>query len=57
MHLGMGTNMYSSPSLFGHDKDEVTKSLPFGELIKKDNGFFSVFTGLQNYLSSMSSIK
>lgn len=41
--LGMGTNMYPSSSLLGHDKDEVTEALPVDELIEKADGFAGVF--------------
>ncbi|THU66719.1 hypothetical protein C4D60_Mb05t17170 [Musa balbisiana] len=40
--LGMGTNMYPSSSLFGHDKDE-NEALPVDELIEKADGFAGVF--------------
>ncbi|XP_010685192.2 ATPase 10, plasma membrane-type isoform X1 [Beta vulgaris subsp. vulgaris] len=40
--LGMGTNMYPSSSLFGHEKDEHV-ALPVDELIEKADGFAGVF--------------
>ncbi|XP_057548949.1 plasma membrane ATPase 4-like isoform X3 [Amaranthus tricolor] len=40
--LGMGTNMYPSSSLFGHDKDGNV-ALPVDELIEKADGFAGVF--------------
>ncbi|KAJ7963378.1 Plasma membrane ATPase [Quillaja saponaria] len=40
--LGMGTNMYPSSSLLGHDKDEH-EALPVDELIEKADGFAGVF--------------
>lgn len=40
--LGMGTNMYPSSSLLGHNKDE-TEALPVDELIEKADGFAGVF--------------
>ncbi|XP_073149160.1 ATPase 10, plasma membrane-type isoform X2 [Henckelia pumila] len=40
--LGMGTNMYPSTSLLGHDKDEH-EALPVDELIEKADGFAGVF--------------
>jgi H+-transporting ATPase len=42
--LGMGTNMYPSSSLLGHDKDE-NEALPVDELIEKADGFAGVFPG------------
>ncbi|XP_074556624.1 plasma membrane ATPase-like isoform X1 [Curcuma longa] len=44
--LGMGTNMYPSSSLLGHNKDESVVSLPIDELIEKADGFAGVFPGL-----------
>ncbi|XP_051118491.1 plasma membrane ATPase 1-like isoform X1 [Andrographis paniculata] len=41
--LGMGTNMYPSSSLLGHDKDESIAALPVDELIEKADGFAGVF--------------
>ncbi|PIN16341.1 Plasma membrane H+-transporting ATPase [Handroanthus impetiginosus] len=41
--LGMGTNMYPSSSLLGHDKDESIVALPVDELIEKADGFAGVF--------------
>ncbi|XP_074556625.1 plasma membrane ATPase-like isoform X2 [Curcuma longa] len=41
--LGMGTNMYPSSSLLGHNKDESVVSLPIDELIEKADGFAGVF--------------
>jgi len=41
--LGMGTNMYPSSSLLGHDKDSSIASLPVDELIEKADGFAGVF--------------
>ncbi|XP_020548158.1 plasma membrane ATPase 2-like isoform X2 [Sesamum indicum] len=41
--LGMGTNMYPSSSLLGHDKDESIAALPIDELIEKADGFAGVF--------------
>ncbi|XP_074268293.1 ATPase 10, plasma membrane-type [Silene latifolia] len=40
--LGMGTNMYPSSSLFGHENDENV-SLPVDELIEQADGFAGVF--------------
>ncbi|GKV09675.1 hypothetical protein SLEP1_g21137 [Rubroshorea leprosula] len=40
--LGMGTNMYPSSSLLGHDRDE-NEALPIDELIEKADGFAGVF--------------
>ncbi|XP_039125151.1 ATPase 10, plasma membrane-type [Dioscorea cayenensis subsp. rotundata] len=40
--LGMGTNMYPSSSLLGHNKDEH-EALPVDELIEKADGFAGVF--------------
>ncbi|XP_027348813.1 ATPase 10, plasma membrane-type isoform X2 [Abrus precatorius] len=40
--LGMGTNMYPSSSLLGHEKDE-NEALPVDELIEKADGFAGVF--------------
>jgi H+-transporting ATPase len=39
----MGTNMYPSSSLLGHDKDESIAALPVDELIEKADGFAGVF--------------
>ncbi|KAL6580458.1 ATPase 4, plasma membrane-type [Orobanche minor] len=33
--LGMGTNMYPSSALLGHNKDESIAALPVDELIEK----------------------
>ncbi|GAV77889.1 E1-E2_ATPase domain-containing protein/Cation_ATPase_N domain-containing protein/Hydrolase domain-containing protein [Cephalotus follicularis] len=41
--LGMGTNMYPSSSLLGHDKDASIAALPIDELIEKADGFAGVF--------------
>ncbi|XP_048132939.1 plasma membrane ATPase 4-like [Rhodamnia argentea] len=41
--LGMGTNMYPSASLLGHDKDVSIAALPIEELIEKADGFAGVF--------------
>ncbi|CAA3008051.1 ATPase 11, plasma membrane-type [Olea europaea subsp. europaea] len=41
--LGMGTNMYPSSTLLGHDKDESIVALPIDELIEKADGFAGVF--------------
>ncbi|KAI6682592.1 hypothetical protein NL676_036473 [Syzygium grande] len=41
--LGMGTNMYPSASLLGHDKDASIAALPVEELIEKADGFAGVF--------------
>lgn len=41
----MGTNMYPSSSLLGHDKDESIVGLPVDELIEKADGFAGVFPG------------
>ncbi|XP_057439737.1 ATPase 10, plasma membrane-type isoform X2 [Lotus japonicus] len=41
--LGMGTNMYPSPSLLGREKDENHEALPVDELIEKADGFAGVF--------------
>ncbi|GLT74091.1 hypothetical protein SLA2020_459120 [Shorea laevis] len=41
--LGMGTNMYSSSSLLGQNKDESIAALPVDELIEKADGFAGVF--------------
>ncbi|KAJ4824637.1 ATPase 11, plasma membrane-type [Turnera subulata] len=41
--LGMGTNMYPSSALLGHDKDESIAALPIDELIEKADGFAGVF--------------
>lgn len=46
----MGTNMYPSSFLFGHDRDE-NEALPLDELIEQADGFAGVFPG--NYLYSM----
>lgn len=43
--LGMGTNMYPSSALLGHDKDESIAALPIDELIEKADGFAGVFPG------------
>ena len=43
--LGMGTNMYPSSSLLGHDKDE-NDALPDNELIEKADGFAGVYPGM-----------
>ncbi|GMH14181.1 hypothetical protein Nepgr_016022 [Nepenthes gracilis] len=40
--LGMGTNMYPSSSLLGHNKDE-NEVLPVDELVEKADGFAGVF--------------
>ncbi|XP_038683916.1 LOW QUALITY PROTEIN: ATPase 10, plasma membrane-type-like [Tripterygium wilfordii] len=40
--LGMGTNMYPSSSLFGHEREEH-EALPVDELIEKADGFAGVF--------------
>ncbi|KNA12616.1 hypothetical protein SOVF_123960 [Spinacia oleracea] len=40
--LGMGTNMYPSSSLLGHDKEENV-ALPIDELVEKADGFAGVF--------------
>ncbi|KAL5537563.1 hypothetical protein UlMin_044661 [Ulmus minor] len=40
--LGMGTNMYPSSSLLGHEKEEH-EALPIDELIEKADGFAGVF--------------
>ncbi|XP_047312119.1 plasma membrane ATPase 4-like [Impatiens glandulifera] len=41
--LGMGTNMYPSSTLLGHDKDSSIASIPVEELIEKADGFAGVF--------------
>ncbi|CAI9763234.1 unnamed protein product [Fraxinus pennsylvanica] len=41
--LGMGTNMYPSSALLGHNKDESIVALPVDELIEKADGFAGVF--------------
>ncbi|CAK8570093.1 unnamed protein product [Lathyrus sativus] len=41
--LGMGTNMYPSSALLGHDKDASTSDIPIDELIEKADGFAGVF--------------
>lgn len=41
----MGTNMYPSSSLLGHDKDASIAALPVDELIEKADGFAGVFPG------------
>ncbi|XP_010923303.1 plasma membrane ATPase 3 [Elaeis guineensis] len=41
--LGMGTNMYPSSALLGHNKDESIAALPVDELIEKADGFAGVF--------------
>ncbi|KAL2528773.1 ATPase 4 [Forsythia ovata] len=41
--LGMGTNMYPSSALLGHDKDESIIALPVDELIEKADGFAGVY--------------
>ena len=41
----MGTNMYPSFALLGHDKDESIASLPADKLIEKADGFAGVFPG------------
>nr|AHK23067.1 plasma membrane ATPase 4 [Fagopyrum tataricum] len=41
--LGMGTNMYPSSALLGHDKDPALGGLPVDELIEKADGFAGVF--------------
>ena len=43
--LGMGTNMYPSSSLLGHNKDQSVATLPVDELIEKADGFAGVFPG------------
>lgn len=53
--LGMGTNMYPSSSLFGHDKDE-NEALPVDELIEKADGFAGVFPGSLNCLMHLLNI-
>ncbi|CAA7395008.1 unnamed protein product [Spirodela intermedia] len=40
--LGMGTNMYPSSFLFGHNRDE-NEALPLDELIEQADGFAGVF--------------
>ncbi|GAB4841897.1 ATPase 10, plasma membrane-type [Ancistrocladus abbreviatus] len=40
--LGMGTNMYPSSSLLGHDRHEH-EALPVDELVEKADGFAGVF--------------
>ncbi|KAI8551368.1 hypothetical protein RHMOL_Rhmol06G0180500 [Rhododendron molle] len=40
--LGMGTNMYSSSSLLGRERDGI-EALPVDELIEKADGFAGVF--------------
>ena len=42
--LGMGTNMYPSSFLLGHERDE-NEGLPVDELIEKADGFAGVFPG------------
>lgn len=51
----MGTNMYPSSSLFGHDKDE-NEALPVDELIEKADGFAGVFPGSLNCLMHLLNI-
>ncbi|PON37199.1 P-type ATPase [Trema orientale] len=41
--LGMGTNMYPSSSLLGHNKDDSTAGIAIDELIEKADGFAGVF--------------
>ncbi|CAK8535676.1 unnamed protein product [Lathyrus sativus] len=41
--LGMGTKMYPSSALLGHDKDASTSDIPIDELIEKADGFAGVF--------------
>lgn len=41
----MGTNMYPSSALLGHNKDESIAALPVDELIEKADGFAGVFPG------------
>ncbi|CAK8576757.1 unnamed protein product [Lathyrus sativus] len=41
--LGMGTNMYPSSALLGHDKDASTSDIPIDKLIEKADGFAGVF--------------
>ena len=43
--LGMGTNMYTSSSLLGDNKDQSIATLPVDELIEKADGFAGVFPG------------
>lgn len=42
--LGMGTNMYPSSSLLGHNNDEH-EAIPVDELIEMADGFAGVFPG------------
>ncbi|KAB2081359.1 hypothetical protein ES319_A05G126000v1 [Gossypium barbadense] len=41
--LGMGTNMYPSSALLGHNKDEKVETIDVDELIEKADGFAGVF--------------
>ncbi|KAK8968515.1 Plasma membrane ATPase [Platanthera guangdongensis] len=41
--LGMGTNMYPSSALLGHNKDASIAALPVDELIETADGFAGVF--------------
>lgn len=43
--LGMGTNMYPSSALLGHNKDEKVDTIDVDELIEKADGFAGVFPG------------
>lgn len=42
--LGMGTNMYPSSALLGHEREEH-EAIPVDELIEKADGFAGVFPG------------
>ena len=57
----MGTNMYPSSALLGHNKDESIAALPIDELIEKADGFAGVFPGtitdfLISYIGLVSSL-
>lgn len=53
--LGMGTNMYPSSSLLGHNNDEH-EAIPVDELIEMADGFAGVFPG-HNYNTTLISTK
>lgn len=51
--LGMGTNMYPSSALLGHNKDESIAALPVDELIEKADGFAGVFPGISSFFYAL----
>lgn len=51
--LGMGTNMYPSSSLLGHNNDEH-EAIPVDELIEMADGFAGVFPGHNHYTTLIS---